>query len=305
MNILVTGANGQLGNELRKCEPHSLHLATLRLHSATEREGGDGYRFFFTDVDELDMTNPDAVDSFFKKNEIQTVINCAAYTAVDKAESDRYTATLINATAVEYLAKACNKANAAFIHVSTDYVFDGCACKPYSEDHRTAPASVYGRSKLAGETAALTTPQSVVIRTSWLYSSFGNNFVKTMLRLGKERETLNVVFDQVGTPTYAADLAQAIMKIAETSEKKLLKPGIYHYSNEGVCSWYDFAYEIMQQAGLKCLIRPIETKDYPAPAPRPHYSVLNKNRIKAEYGIEIPHWKDSLNRCLAEILKPE
>jgi len=303
MNILVTGANGQLGSELRKCKPHPLPLSTLRLRSATEGEGRGGYRFFFTDVDELDITNSDAVNDFFGKNGIQTVINCAAYTAVDKAESDESTAILINATAVEYLAKACNKANATLIHVSTDYVYDGRACKPYSEDHPTAPASVYGRSKLAGEKAALTVSKSVVIRTSWLYSSFGNNFVKTMLRLGRERETLNVVFDQTGTPTYATDLAQTIMKIVETSEQNHLKTGIFHYSNEGVCSWYDFAHEIMQQAGLKCVVKPIETKDYPTPATRPHYSVLNKAKIKAEYGVEIPHWKESLNRCLAEILR--
>ena len=282
MNILVTGANGQLGSELRQTS-------------------GDfpNFRFFFTDIDELDITNPDAVYDFFEKNEIQTVINCAAYTAVDKAESDEPTAMLINAAAVEYLANACTKTDATLIHISTDYVYDGCACKPYNEDHCTAPASVYGRSKLAGEKAALTVPKSVVIRTSWLYSTFGVNFVKTMLRLGKERETLNVVFDQTGTPTYAADLAQAIMTIAVQAEQNNLISGIFHYSNEGVCSWYDFACEIMQQAGLKCVIRPIETKDYPTPAPRPHYSVLNKARIKAAYGLEIPHWKDSLKRCLS------
>ena len=284
MNILITGANGQLGNELRKISEYF-----------------SNYRFFFTDIAELDIANPDAVNDFFKKNRIQTVLNCAAYTAVDKAESEEPAATLINATAVEYLAKACNMAEATLIHLSTDYVYDGCACKPYSEDHYTAPALVYGRSKLAGEVAALATPKSVVIRTSWLYSSFGNNFVKTMLRLGKERETLNVVFDQVGTPTYAADLAQAIMEIVKTTEQNDLKTGIFNYSNEGVCSWYDFAREIMQQAGLKCAVRPIETKDYPTPATRPHYSVLNKARFKAAYNLEIPYWKDSLIRCLAEI----
>jgi len=293
MNILITGANGQLGNELRKPHPKTL----------SEGGGRNGYRFFFTDIDELDITNPDAVNAFFETNGIQTVINCAAYTAVDRAESDETVATLINATAVGYLADACNRTDATLIHISTDYVYDGCACKPYSEDHPTAPASVYGRSKLAGEEAAMSTPKSVVIRTSWLYSSFGNNFVKTMLRLGKERETLNVVFDQTGSPTYAADLAQTIMKIVATSEQNLLKTGIFHYSNEGVCSWYDFAHEIMQQAGLKCVVKPIETKDYPTPATRPHYSVLNKACIKTEYGIEIPHWKDSLNRCLEEIFQ--
>ena len=284
MNILVTGSNGQLGNELRKISSDF-----------------PDYRMFFTDVDDLDITNSDAVIDFVEKNKIQTVINCAAYTAVDKAESDESAATLINAVAVEYLAKACDNASAAFIHVSTDYVYDGCAYKPYNEDYSTAPVSAYGRSKLAGEEAALKTPKSVVIRTSWLYSSFGNNFVKTMLRLGKERETLNVVADQVGTPTYAADLAQAIMIIAGRAEQNTLERGIFHYSNEGVCSWYDFAHEIMQQAGLNCVVKPIETKDYPTPATRPHYSVLNKVRIKAAYGLAIPHWKDSLVKCLAEV----
>jgi len=286
MNILVTGANGQLGNELNKISGKF-----------------PNYHFFFTDITELDITNPDAVNTFFETHGIQTVINCAAYTAVDRAESDESTATLINATAVGYLANACNRTDATLIHISTDYVYDGRACKPYSEDHPTAPSSVYGRSKLTGEEAALTNPKSVVIRTSWLYSSFGNNFVKTMLRLGKERESLNVVFDQTGTPTYAADLAQAIMQIVKTSEQNNLKTGIFHYSNEGVCSWYDFAHEIMQQAGLKCVVKPIETKDYPTPATRPHFSVLNKARIKAEYGIEIPHWKDSLSCCLEEIFQ--
>jgi len=284
MNTLVTGANGQLGNELRQISGNF-----------------PGHRFFFTDVAELDITNPVATNDFFEKNGIQIVINCAAYTAVDKAESDESTATLINATAVGHLAKACNKADATLVHISSDYVYDGRACQPYSEDHPTEPLSVYGRSKLAGEKEALMTPKSVVIRTSWLYSSFGNNFVKTMLRLGKERETLNVVFDQVGTPSYAADLAQVIMLITAQAEHNKLIRGIFHYSNEGVCSWYDFAHEIMQQASLKCAVKPIETKDYPTPAIRPHYSVLNKARIRAEYGVAIPHWKNSLSRCLAEI----
>ncbi len=284
MNILVTGSNGQLGNELRKISGNY-----------------PAYRFIITDIAELDITNPGEVIGFFEANKIQIVINCAAYTAVDKAEGDEPAATRINATAVEHLAKACDQVEATLIHVSTDYVYDGCACKPYSEDHYTAPASAYGRSKLAGEEAALSTPKSVVIRTAWLYSSFGNNFVKTMIRLGKEREALNVVFDQVGTPTYAADLAQAIMVVAGRAEQDTLKRGIFHYSNEGVCSWYDFAHEIMQQAGLNCMVKPIETKDYPAPAPRPHYSVLNKAHIRAAYGIEIPHWKDSLLKCLAEL----
>ena len=286
MNILVTGANGQLGNELRK-------WANTQNCS---------HNFLFTDIDYLDITNQSAVNSFFETTSIQTVINCAAYTAVDKAENDEPAAMLINAVAVRYLAKACKKADARLIHISSDYVFDGNACKPYGEEHPASPVSAYGRTKLAGEEAAKTAPKSIILRTSWLYSSFGNNFLKTMLRLGKERETLNVVFDQTGTPTYAADLTQAIMKIIETAERNELKTGIFHYSNEGVCSWYDFAHEIIQQAKLKCVVKPIETKDYPQPAPRPSYSVLNKARIKAEYGIEIPHWKESLSRCYREIL---
>ena len=284
MNILITGSNGQLGNELRKISGNYLN-----------------YRFFFTDVAELDIANPEAVDVFFEKNSIQTVINCAAYTAVDKAESEKSAAMLINARAVEYLSNACYKSDATLIHVSTDYVYNGCAHKPYNEDDPTDPVSVYGRTKLAGEYVALKTPKSAVIRTSWLYSSFGANFVKTMLCLGKERETLNVVFDQVGTPTYAADLAFTIMEMVKAVENNEFISGVFNYSNEGVCSWYDFALEIMQQAGLKCAILPIETKDYPTPATRPHYSVMNKARIKTAYRLMIPHWKDSLIRCLEEI----
>ena len=286
MNILVTGANGQLGNELRRISGNF-----------------PDYRFFFTDIAELDITNPDAVNDFFETNAIHTVINCAAYTAVDKAESDQTGAYLLNATAVGYLANACQKADATMIHISTDYVFDGHTPRPYCEFHPTNPASVYGRSKLAGEEAMSILDKSAVIRTSWLYSSFGNNFVKTMLRLGKERETLNVVFDQVGTPTYAADLAKTIMKIVKSSEQKNLYKALFHFSNEGVCSWYDFAHEIMRQAGLKCTVKPIRTADYPLPAPRPCYSVMNKMYIKSEYHLEIPHWKESLSRCLEEIFQ--
>lgn len=283
-NILVTGANGQLGNELRKLSVTGLSR-----------------RFFFTDVADLDITDSRAVEEFVTEQKIQVVINCAAYTAVDKAEDDEITATKINAVAVKILAEACRDRQATLIHISTDYVFDGCAHHPYKEDHYVSPRSAYGRSKLAGEEAALTNPETVVIRTSWLYSAFGNNFVKTMLRLGKERESLNVIFDQVGTPTYAADLAEAIMAVVDAGEQNNLKRGIFHFSDEGVCSWYDFAHEIMQLAGLKCKVNPIETKDFPSPTERPAYSVLNKARIKAAYGIEIPHWRDSLVRCLEEL----
>ncbi len=286
MNILVTGSNGQLGNEIRKISGEY-----------------PSFYFFFKDVDELDITNAGRIMVFLNTNKVHAIINCAAYTAVDKAEGDEPAATKINATAVDYLATASINFKIPLIHVSTDYVYDGCAHLPYNEDQPAAPASVYGRSKLAGENYAVTAPKHVILRTSWLYSSFGNNFVKTMLRLGKERETLNVVFDQIGTPTYAADLARTIMEIAKSAERGELKTGIFNYSNEGVCSWYDFAHEIMQMAGLSCVVKPIESKDYPAAAPRPHYSVLNKARIKEAYGIEIPHWRDSLGKCLDILLK--
>ncbi|MDR2039632.1 MAG: dTDP-4-dehydrorhamnose reductase [Bacteroidales bacterium] len=283
--ILVTGANGQLGNELRLLsEKHIPH------------------HFFFTDVEELDITDYAAVEHFFLQHHIEIVINCAAYTAVDKAEEDKKAAFSINATAVENLARACIQRKAKLIHISTDYVYDGTAYLPYKEDHPTAPVSVYGQSKLAGETAALTVSDCIIIRTSWLYSSFGNNFVKTMLRLGKEREVLNVVSDQVGTPTYAADLAATIMVIVEKAAANQMKLGVFNFSNEGVCSWYDFAHEIMRLSGLKCMVQPIETKDYPAAATRPYYSVLNKTAIKTAYGIKINHWQDSLEKCLSKLL---
>jgi len=276
-NILVTGANGQLGSELQKISTNFPE-----------------HRFCFTDIAQLDITNREAVNAFFETNKFQTIINCAAYTAVDKAEDDEPTAMLLNATAVRYLAQACRKTDASLIHISTDYVYSGNAYTPYCEDAPALPASVYGKTKLAGEEAALVAPKSTIIRTSWLYSSFGNNFVKTMLRLGKERDELRIVYDQTGTPTYAADLASVIMKIVNSNAKS----GIFNYSNEGVCSWYDFAHEIINQAGMKCVVKPIETKDYPLPAPRPNYSVMNKARIKTQFDLEIPHWKESLKKCL-------
>ncbi|MDR0712711.1 MAG: dTDP-4-dehydrorhamnose reductase [Bacteroidales bacterium] len=285
MNLLITGANGQLGNELR------------RLSVGYER-----LRFFFTDVKELDITQPDAVEKYFVCNHIQAVVNCAAYTAVDKAETDEAAAMLVNAVAVRNLTEACTRHHAQLIHISTDYVFDGRACVPYREDHPTSPLSAYGRTKLAGEKEALKSARSVIIRTSWLYSSFGNNFVKTMLRLGRERESLNVVFDQTGTPTYAADLARCIMTIVEKMPDNGFVPGIFHFSGEGVCSWYDFARLIMLSADLKCSIQPVESKNYPTLAVRPHYSVLNKAAVKTAYGIVIPHWQESLEKCLHEIL---
>jgi dTDP-4-dehydrorhamnose reductase len=285
MNLLITGANGQLGNELR------------RLSAGYGRQ-----RFFFTDVEELDITQPDAVENYFACHRIQAAINCAAYTAVDSAETDEAAAMLVNAAAVKNLAEACTRHQAKLIQISTDYVFDGRACTPYRENHPACPLSAYGRTKLAGEKEALNVPQAVIIRTSWLYSGFGNNFVKTMLRLGRERDRLHVVFDQIGTPTYAADLAQCIMTMVEKMPDSGFVPGVFHFSGEGVCSWYDFARQIMRSAGLPCSVQPIETKDYPTPAVRPCYSVLNKAAVKAAYGIVIPHWQESLEKCLREIL---
>jgi len=281
--ILITGSNGQLGSE-------------MKVISALYPE----YQFLYTDVAELDLTNAQAVESFFAENKPDAVVNCAAYTAVDKAEDDVELCYKINCDAIENLGRASKENGAVLIHVSTDYVFDGTSYIPYTEDMPVCPASVYGKSKLAGEDALLVVnPESVIVRTSWLYSSFGINFVKTMLKLGKERDSLNVIFDQVGTPTYAADLAEAIMKIV-VSEKII--PGIYHFSNEGVCSWYDFTKTIHALAGIQCNVQPIETKDYPTRTPRPHYSVLNKGKIKAVYGIQIPYWRDSLEKCI-ELLK--
>lgn len=274
--LLITGANGQLGNELR-----------LLL----------GDNALYTDYAELDITDAAAVRAFVNAHQVDMIVNCAAYTAVDKAESDEEKAYAINAVGPANLAQA----GVPLIHVSTDYVFDGASCRPYVEDDVPNPATVYGRTKLAGEKHVLENADTaLVIRTAWLYSSFGNNFVKTMLRLGAERDSLNVVFDQVGTPTYARDLAMAIVRIMPQ-----LKPGmkgIYHFSNEGVCSWYDFAVRIMDKAGLSCRVKPIESIDYPTPAKRPFYSVLNKGKIKAAFGVEIPHWEKSLDDCLKKLL---
>jgi dTDP-4-dehydrorhamnose reductase len=281
--ILVTGSNGQLGNEIR--------VASVLFPELS---------FVFTDVDELNITDEKAVDDFFSAGKFDFIVNCAAYTAVDKAEDDADTCFLINEKAVEILGESAAKYNTGIIHVSTDYVFDGTSFKPYSEEMDVCPVSVYGKSKLAGETALMTVnPDAVIIRTSWLYSSFGNNFVKTMLNLGKTRDSLNVIFDQVGTPTYAADLAVAILKIIASGIKS---PGIYHFSNEGVCSWYDFTITIHKLAGISCVVNPIESKDYPVRTPRPHYSVLNKRKIKHTYGLQIPHWEESLRKCI-EILE--
>lgn len=283
--ILITGANGQLGNSVRA-------LASQYPH----------YIFLFTDVDTLDICDLAAVSSFMKENKVDYVLNCAAYTAVDKAEDDEAVCLRINRDAVRNLGEAANSVGAKVIHVSTDYVFDGTNCRPYVETDVTCPVSAYGRTKLAGEEALQEScPDSVVIRTAWLYSEFGNNFVKTMLRLGSEREELRVIFDQVGTPTYAGDLASAMLAIVEQAEKGEFVPGIYHFSDEGVCSWYDFTVKILQIAGLSCRVVPIEAKDYPSRAIRPHYSVLNKGKIKQTYHMAVPHWEESLRFCMAKL----
>lgn len=279
MNILITGCNGQLGNELQLLEKnYSEHT------------------FFNTDVHELDITNAEAIDKFVSSNNIDIIINCAAYTAVDKAESNKELCQLLNAEAPAYLAKAISKRNGWMIQVSTDYVFDGTKNTPYVETDSPCPNSMYGSTKLDGEKAVeQACKNTMIIRTAWLYSSFGNNFVKTMMRLGKEKEELNVIFDQIGTPTYARDLAIAIM----TAIEKGIVPGIYHFSNEGVISWYDFTKAIHRLSGItSCHVRPIHTEEYPTAATRPHYSVLDKTKIKKTYGIEIPYWEDSLAECI-------
>ena len=281
-NILITGANGQLGNE-------------MRVLSEENKE----YTYFFTDVAELDICNEQSVMDFVKANHIQVIVNCAAYTAVDKAEENIEFCTKLNADAVGYLAKAAEANQAEFIQISTDYVFDGTAHTPYRETEPTCPNSVYGSTKLAGEQNALTLcSRAMVIRTAWLYSTFGNNFVKTMIRLGKERDSLGVIFDQIGTPTYARDLARAIYAAICQG----VTPGVYHFSNEGVCSWYDFTKAIHRLAGIKdCKVNPLHTEEYPTPAKRPHYSVLDKTKIKNTYHIEIPYWMDSLQSCIAQL----
>ncbi len=282
--ILITGANGQLGSEIK-------YLENLY----------DEYEFVFTDVEDLDITNLDEINNFFKDKNFSYLINCAAYTAVDKAEEDIELATLLNKTAVGYLAQAAKKYNVAMIHVSTDYVFDGTNHTPYKESDPTKPNSSYGKTKEEGEKEFLSSGvDGIIIRTSWLYSGYGNNFVKTMLKYGKERDELRVIFDQIGTPTYAADLAETILNILTIADEDptKLKPAIYHYSNEGVASWYDFTREIIDLSSIDCDILPIETKDYPLPANRPFYSVMNKALIKKTFSIEIPYWRDSLIDCL-------
>lgn len=286
MNILVTGANGQLGNEIRNLAPNS-------------RAG----KFFFTDIAELDITDLDAILNFVKENQIDIIINCAAYTNVDKAEDDIIIADLINNKAVENLAIATIKNNGTLIHISTDYVFQGNKNLPYKECEPTAPLGVYGRTKLAGEESIQKVGcDYLIFRTAWLYSQYGNNFVKTMMRLTSEKESLKVVFDQVGTPTYAGDLALVIFNIIEKDQYKK-KQEVYHFSNEGVCSWYDFAKEISHIIGNKCDIQPCYSDEFPSKVARPAFSVLDKTKLKKDFQNEVPYWKDSLIKCINKLTK--
>ena len=282
-NILVTGSMGQLGSEIK------------------ELSSNYNYNFFFTTRDDIDITSKDSIKEFCQTNSINVIINCAAYTAVDKAQSDIENADLVNRKAVKKLSIVAKELNIKLIHISTDYVFDGKNFKPYVEEFQTNPQSVYGKTKLDGENEIrdINPLNSIIIRTSWVYSYYGNNFVKTMLRLGKEKEELGVIFDQIGTPTYAKDLALTILNIIPQIENS--KVEIYNYSNEGVLSWYDFAKEIMKMAKLNCKIKAIETYQYPTPAKRPHFSLLNKSKIKSKFNLEIPYWKDGLDDCLKRL----
>lgn len=287
MRILVTGANGQLGNEMR------------RLGAVSPNE------YIFTDVAELDITNKDAVMAFVEEQNVDVIVNCAAYTNVDKAEDDEVTAELINATAVRNLAEAAKATDGTLFHVSTDYVFGAEGNTPRSEDMPLNPLGAYGRTKLHGEQAiAEVGAKAIIIRTAWLYSEFGNNFLKTMLRLTAEKESLNVVFDQVGSPTYAGDLALAIFSIIEGGVY-VGNEGVYHFSNEGVCSWYDFATEIAAAAGHECVVMPCHSNEFPSKVTRPPFSVLDKTKIKTTFGIEIPHWRDSMLYCLQRLAKQQ
>lgn len=282
LTILVTGANGQLGNEFRVLTP-----------------AFPEYDFLFVTKEALDISDAAAIEKYFADHTIDHCINCAAYTAVDKAEAEAATAFLINAEAVANLAKACKADNTQLIHISTDYVFDGTADQPYKETDPTNPVSVYGRSKLKGEELATQhCPSTIIIRTAWVYSSFKNNFVKTMLRLMKEKDSLNVVSDQVGCPTYAADLALALMQVID-SGKSSVNSGIYHFSNAGITNWYEFAIAIKKLSGSDCIVNAITTDQYPTAAMRPAYSVLDTTKIKKTFGVSIPKWEDSLERCLA------
>ena len=287
MNILVTGSNGQLGSEIKDLAANYKN-----------------FNFFFSDFSALDICNSNQLDVFFAENKIHTVINCAAYTAVDKAEQDAEIAEKVNSEGVLNLVNAIEKVQGKLIHISTDYVFDGNSFLPYQESDEVNPIGVYGNTKRRGELAVINSAiDGVVIRTSWLYSAYGNNFLKTMLRLGNQRDELGVIFDQVGTPTNASDLAKTCLDILSSKKQSKInsKGQLYHFSNEGVASWYDFAISIMELSGANCKVKPIQTKDYPTLAKRPQYSVLNKSKIKSDFKIEIPYWRDSLKDCIKKI----
>lgn len=295
MTILVTGSNGQLGNQMRLLGAASTH------------------RYIFTDVTmpegvetvSLDITDLDAVRRMVQQEGVGVIVNCAAYTAVDKAEDDAERADLLNHTAAGNLATAMQEVGGTLVHVSTDYVFSGEGCVPCTEDQPTAPLGVYGRTKLAGEQAIVASGVNhVILRTAWLYSAFGNNFVKTMRRLTREKDQLKVVFDQVGTPTYAGDLADVIFKIVEEG-LYLEHPGVYHFSNEGVCSWYDFTIEIRDLSGHTCDVQPCHSDEFPSKVRRPHFSVLDKTKLKQTFGLTVPYWKDSLRRCIDILAQSE
>lgn len=282
MKILITGANGQLGTEL---------------HEILEREFPG--QTLYTDVQELNLTNAKAVDSYVANNEITHIVNCAAYTAVDRAEEEKMLCAAVNTDAVKNLAMAADANGAKIIHISTDYVFDGTNHRPYRESDKVNPISQYGTTKRKGETLLLAlAPQAIIIRTAWLYSAHGNNFVKTMLRLADSQPEIKVVCDQIGTPTFARDLARAVVKVLQSHQ---WVPGIYHFTDEGAASWYDFAKAIFRIAGKDVKVTPIPTEDYPTPASRPSYSILDRTRIKATYGIEIPHWEEALADCLRQL----
>ena len=285
--ILVTGANGQLGNEMQ------VMAASYPC-----------YHFLFVTKEQLSIDDIDDVKKYFNIHKIDACVNCAAYTAVDKAETETTTAFRVNADAAGNLAAVCKDQHALFIHISTDYVFDGTATVPYKEDHSVKPINAYGASKLKGEQLAMhNNPEAIIIRTSWVYSSFGNNFVKTMLRLMSDRESINVVNDQVGCPTYAADLAAAIMKIIDQSSAGKIHSGVYNFSNEGVINWHQFAVAIKELSGSKCIVNPIPAAQYPTPAKRPNYSVLDTTKIQETFNVVIPQWKDSLEKCLKLLCK--
>ncbi len=284
--ILVTGQNGQLGQSLQSLVKKNPQ-----------------YQFTFTGRDQLDLSHSESIASYFSQHKFDLIINCAAYTAVDKAEEQQQLAEAINYLAVKQLAEIAKKNNSILLHISTDYIFDGTNYKPYIEDDAINPQNIYGSTKLKGEQAIQAiASDAIIIRTSWVYSEYGHNFVKTMLKLGKEREELNVIFDQIGAPTYATDLASCMLTIVDSlSNSQQTGVSVYHYSNEGVCSWYDFAKAIFEYTNTACKVSPIETKDYPTPAKRPHYSVLNKAKIKQKYQLNIPYWKDSLQACLNKL----